>query len=149
MLTLSVKLDPLNSDAWTSLGNCLWKKGDKELAKNCLIESINQRKNKEALWELSIMLRQIKTDKSTVEESLKLAKQAIELDLNDHKSWYIYGNALCASYFYVSFGIKDLQKSLHAYRQSEKLGGSCNPDLFFNKGLTVACLDFDFEITFT
>eukprot|EP01042_Synura_sphagnicola_P029131 gene29131-37585_t len=80
------------------------------------------------------MLRQIKTDKSTVEESLKLAKQAIELDLNDHKSWYIYGNALCASYFYVSFGIKDLQKSLHAYRQSEKLGGSCNPDLFFNKG---------------
>ena len=140
LLTMAVKLDPLNYKAWTSLGQCYWKKGDKMQAKDCVKESIMQNKNKEALCELSIILRQLQDGSSPdsntqlIEESVLMAKQAIEIDLADHKSWYIYGNALCARFFGVSFDVKDLQKSLHAYNRSESLGGTCNPDLYFNKG---------------
>ena len=34
-LARAVKLDPLLVEAWNSLGECLWKKGDIEAAKNC------------------------------------------------------------------------------------------------------------------
>ena len=34
-LSRAVKLDPLLVDAWNCLGECLWKKGDVEAAKNC------------------------------------------------------------------------------------------------------------------
>ena len=34
-LSRAVKLDPLLVDAWNALGECLWKKGDIEAAKNC------------------------------------------------------------------------------------------------------------------
>lgn len=30
-----VKLNPSLADAWLSLGNCIWKKGDLPSAKNC------------------------------------------------------------------------------------------------------------------
>lgn len=35
VLSRAVKLNPKLVDAWNCLGECLWKKGDVEAAKNC------------------------------------------------------------------------------------------------------------------
>eukprot|EP01041_Mallomonas_annulata_P010405 gene10405-21698_t len=136
LLSISVKLDPSNYRAWTALGQCLWKKGDRIQAQNCFQESLNQTLNKEALWELSVLMRQLRIkgqDASvSVEESIKLAKKAIELDVNDHKSWYILGNAWCTRFFSTSYKKIDLNKALNCYKRSETLGGTGNPDLYVN-----------------
>jgi len=34
-----------------------------------------------------------------VEKSVSLAKEAINLDLNDGESWYVLGNALFSNFF--------------------------------------------------
>lgn len=138
LLSASIKLQPKRYDAWNSLGQCLWKKGDLVQARNCFLESINQMKNKEALLELSILMRQIhvqgQSPTASVEESINLAKQAITLDINDHKAWYILGNAWCTRFFSTSYDTMDLQKALSCYRRSEQLGGTRNPDLYMNRG---------------
>lgn len=138
LLSAAVKLDPKNYLAWTALGQCLWKKGDRVQASNCFQESLNQCASKEALWELSVLMRQLRIkgqDVSvTVEESIKLAKQAIQLDVNDHKSWYILGNAWCTRFFSTSYNRIDLDKALNCYKRSESLGGTGNPDLYLNGG---------------
>ena len=71
---------------------------------------------------------------SIIEQSINYSKKAIQLDFNNHKSWYIYGNALCMKYFSVSSNLTDLNKAIQAYNKSIQLGGHCNPDLYFNQG---------------
>jgi tetratricopeptide (TPR) repeat protein len=137
LLSKSVKLDPTNCNAWTALGICLWKKDNKNDAKSCFLESIKQKPNKEALCELSILTRQIlsKDQKLSIDESINLAKQAIQLDLSYHKSWYVFGNANCTRFFSVSQDVSDLNKAFAAYKRSEILvNGDKNPDLYFTKG---------------
>lgn len=131
----ATELDPTNSSAWCALGVCVWKKGDKELARKCFLTSIECEENKENLLELSMLSRQMPEEKRTnISQSVDLAKRAISLDLSDHKSWYIMGNAWCASFFY-SHTVTDIQKALSAYKRSESLGGAIvNPDLHCNKG---------------
>lgn len=34
-----------------------------------------------------------------IEESAKIAKEALLLDMNDGESWYVVGNAMMSSYF--------------------------------------------------
>lgn len=125
--------------AWIALGICLWKKDNKNDAKSCLLESIKQKPNKEALCELSILTRQIisKDQKlsTSIDESINLAKQAIQLDLSYHKSWYVLGNANCTRFFSVTQDIADLNKAFAAYKRAEILvNGDKNPDLYFTKG---------------
>ena len=55
-LTKAVKLQPKHSEAWTSLGMCMWKKGDLLQAKTCFKESIAAAENVEALQELSMLV---------------------------------------------------------------------------------------------
>ena len=47
-------------------------------------------------------------------ESIKYAKQSIKLDMaakiNDHRSWYVLGNAHCTQFFSVSHDVMDLKK---------------------------------------
>jgi tetratricopeptide (TPR) repeat protein len=125
--------------AWLALGICLWKKDNKNDARSCLLESIKQKPNKEALCELSILTRQIisKDQKlsTSIDESINLAKQAIQLDLSYHKSWYVLGNANCTRFFSVTQDISDLNKAFAAYKRAEILvNGDKNPDLYFTKG---------------
>ena len=40
-LSKAVKLDPSLVEAWTNLGECYWKNGDVEAAKNCFTASLN------------------------------------------------------------------------------------------------------------
>ncbi len=39
---LQVKLDPKNTDAWSALGECFWKKGDVPAARNCFQCGVEQ-----------------------------------------------------------------------------------------------------------
>lgn len=137
-LTKAVKLDPSNSSAWISLAQCAWKKGAIQQAKSLLIESLNHGETPEALQDLSMIVRQIKikgeSPSVSIDESINYAKKAITMNVNDHKSWYILGNAHYMRFFTVSQDVGDLKKSLTAYARSESLGGDCNPDLFFNRG---------------
>lgn len=141
LLTKAVKLKPKHSEAWTSLGLCMWKKGDLEQAKTCFKESLEAAENVEALQELSMLTRQYSkrgespADRARrLQESLSIAKRAIALDVNNHKSWYIFGNAHCMLFFSGAQSLSDLQSALNAYRRSEALGGESNPDLWFNRG---------------
>ena len=39
-LSKAVKLDPKLVEAWNCLGECYWKKGDVEAAKNCFVGAL-------------------------------------------------------------------------------------------------------------
>jgi len=42
LLLFQVKLNPSLTDAWLSLGNCFWKKGDLVSAKNCFTRALSK-----------------------------------------------------------------------------------------------------------
>lgn len=137
LLSKAVKLTPSNHMAWIALGQCLWKKGSLQQAENFFLESLKYRPTPQAYQELSMLIRQIQSSTNqaeVMERSINYAKKAIELDLTDHKSWYIYGNALCMKFFRVTYDLNDLQRALVAYKKSISLGGNCNPDLYYNQG---------------
>ena len=118
---------------------------------------------KDALRELSILIRQMSADdyntytnenihtvsnqtdisssstklvsKNFIDESIKLAKEAVQLDLNDHKSWYVLGNAYNYKFFATLNDINDIIKALGLYNKAEGLPhGKSNPDLYYNRG---------------
>ncbi len=118
---------------------------------------------KDALRELSILIRQMSAEdyntyaneniqtvsnqtdaassstklvsKNFIDESIKLAKEAVQLDLNDHKSWYVLGNAYNYKFFATLNDINDIIKALGLYNKAEGLpNGKSNPDLYYNRG---------------
>jgi len=141
-LSAAVKLNPSYVDAWNELGECYWKAGNALSAKNCFSCALEKNRNKVSLRNLSVVLRQLQT--ATAEEKKKfyydglhLAKEALELDPTDSKSWLILGNSYLSLTFYSSHNSGCLQKALAAYRQSEKYEPSQknfnSADLFYNK----------------
>lgn len=52
------------------------------------------------------------------QESVRLAKEAVTMDLGSGDSWYVLGNAYVASYFKTSRGMKDLDRALQAYKKA-------------------------------
>ena len=155
-LSKSIKLNPNNVQAWMTMGQYEWKLGNIKEAKKMFLESLKHEETKEAYQDLSMIIRQLSSVRRTnqdvdhdvdqddddvpqerseiMKESIKLAKKAISMDINDHKSWYILGNALCMNFFTVTHDVVDLKKALTAYKKSESLGGECNPDLYYNQG---------------
>jgi len=147
-LSKAVKLNPTNAMAWLQLGLCFWKKGDKGQARSCMNESITQKVTKEALRELSMLTRQVRRKDEKPEdlsmESIKLAKKAIALDLEDHMSWYVLGNAWCFRFFNISNNLADVKMALVAYKRALDLCGDVNPDLLHNQGECMRYLqDYD------
>lgn len=57
-------------------------------------------------------------DVLTAQESLRLAKEAVALDVGSGSSWYVLGNAYVASFFRNSRGVKDLDRALQAYKKA-------------------------------
>lgn len=103
-LSRAVKLFPNMTEAWIELANCYWKKSDLTSAMNCLESAYKlDSKNKECLRSLSILMRSMKPEKDDnpmqrMDKSLKLAKDAVEVDMTDGGSWTILGNAYLTLY---------------------------------------------------
>jgi tetratricopeptide (TPR) repeat protein len=148
LLSSAVKLESTNIDAWNALGHCVWKKGDLLCAKDCFEGSLEQKKNKEALRQLSMILRQLRADQDgkthNIKKSVTYAKEAVSLDVNDGTSWYIAGNAYLSLFFSVSHSSSDLERALASYTQADARGDSANPDLHFNRA-TVCQYKQDFN----
>lgn len=137
-LQKSVKLDPRLAEAWVHLGECYWKNQDVNAAKDCFEGALSHGKDKVALRNLSMVLRQVGSNQAekikNVEDGVEKAKQAIQLDIKDGTSWFILGNAYLSLFFGSTQSAKLLKQCLSAYQQAERdpVAMSC-PDLHFNR----------------
>ena len=69
LLSKSVKFNPKLTGAWNELGECYYKKGDMQSAKNCFNNSLNyNKKDKVALRSLSMLMRQFSGQQSPDEQ---------------------------------------------------------------------------------
>ena len=148
-LSKAVKLNPKLSEAWLHLGECYVKKGDVEAAKNCFLNVLTANKDKAALRNLSMVIRQLskssKDSISLIEESVEKAKEAVQLDIRDGYSWYVLGNAYLSLFFAKGQTPAYLKQSYSAYKQAEKDQVMANyADLHFNwSSIYTFQLDFD------
>lgn len=139
-LTRAVKMNPKLVEAWNCLGECYWKNGEVEAARNCFVGALNHAKNKESLRNLSMVLRQIGKDQSEKVENVKLsvekAKEAVQCDVKDGTSWYILGNAYLSFFFCGSQSPQFIKQCMTAYSQAYKDPvARNNPDLHFNRAM--------------
>ncbi|KAG7330267.1 hypothetical protein KOW79_006489 [Hemibagrus wyckioides] len=140
-LSKAVKLEPGLVEAWNTLGEQYWKKGDLIAAKTCFTGALQQSKNKVSLRSLSMVLRQLPPEGGAQEqgkciiESVDLARQAVQLDVTDGTSWYILGNAYISLFFSSGQNPQMSQQALSAYSQAEKIdkASALNADLHFNR----------------
>ncbi|KAF6033102.1 TTC5 [Bugula neritina] len=140
LVSKAVKLDPKHVESWNILGECFWKKGDIESAKNCFTGALQHSKNKVSLRNLSMVLRQFGSSPEDklhhIHDSVTHAKEAINLDISDGTSWFVLGNAYLALFFSGSQNEQSIQNCMKAYSQAEKdLIAKNNPDLHFNRSM--------------
>lgn len=136
-LTRLVKFHPKLVEAWNELGTCFWKKGDIKGAKSCFESAVREEKNPESLRNLSMVLRQVgetpEEKFSNIHLSLEKAKEAVNLNIQDGKSWYILGNAYLSLYFTTDQNPNLLKQCLSSYGQAYSDSSlKCNPDLHYN-----------------
>mmetsp|Transcript_25068 Transcript_25068/g.41296 ORF Transcript_25068/g.41296 Transcript_25068/m.41296 type:complete len:414 (-) Transcript_25068:352-1593(-) len=145
-LSKAVKLDPSEVDYWNALGQMLWKKNDLSGARNCLLGGLRQKENKVSLRDLSCVLRNIgkgtNEEAQNVEESIRLAKEAVGKDIKDGFSWQVLGNAYLAGFFSrPQHDPEDLKRALKAYQQAGVNQRYPSPDLHFNRGEVLKYLE--------
>ncbi|KAL0602917.1 Tetratricopeptide repeat protein 5 [Plecturocebus cupreus] len=140
LLSKAVKLEPQLVEAWNQLGEVYWKKGDVAAAHTCFKGALTHCRNKVSLQNLSMVLRQLRTDTEDehsqhVMDSVRQAKLAVQMDVHDGRSWYILGNSYLSLYFNTGQNPKISQQALSAYAQAEKVDrkASSNPDLHLNR----------------
>ncbi|XP_068097860.1 tetratricopeptide repeat protein 5 isoform X2 [Hyperolius riggenbachi] len=140
LLSKAVKLDPGLVEAWNQLGEVYWKKMDVASAKTCFLGALNHCKNKVSLRNLSMVMRQQRSQDAdensrNIMDSVKQAKQAVQMDARDGTSWYILGNAYLSLFFCTGQNPKISQQALNAYVQAERVDktASSNPDLYLNR----------------
>ncbi|KAG8193579.1 hypothetical protein JTE90_000216 [Oedothorax gibbosus] len=137
ILTKLVKFHPKLVQAWNELGLCFWKKGDMKAAKSCFESALREEKNAESLRNLSMILRQLgqspEEKLSKMHESLDKAREAVNLNIQDGKSWYVLGNAYLSLYFTTDQDPNLLKQCLSSYNQAFTDDSvKCNPDLYYN-----------------
>ncbi|XP_050050319.1 tetratricopeptide repeat protein 5-like [Dermacentor andersoni] len=137
-LSKAVKLNPKLVEAWNELGECYWKKGQITKARNCFEGVLKVTKDKVSLRNLSMVLRQVgETEEerlNNVCESVAKAKEALQLDITDGKTWSILGNAYMTVFFSGAQNVKSLQQALAAYsRALEDPRMHCCSELFHNR----------------
>ncbi|ESN92440.1 hypothetical protein HELRODRAFT_157915 [Helobdella robusta] len=145
LLSKAVKLNPTLTEAWNCLGELYWTKKDMDGAKNCFLASLNHKKDKASLRNLSLITRSTWKDQEerlkNIDTSLDLAKEALQLDLTDGFSWLTFGNANLAKYF-ISQNPNLMKQSLSAYIRAETDPVACNSyDLHYNKGTVYEYLE--------
>ena len=94
-LSRAVKLNPKLREAWTSLGTCLWKKGDVDAAKRCYENSLETEADREANWEglryLSMLLRQMGSTpqerREHIEHSVDISREVVRRRPDSGLGW--------------------------------------------------------------
>lgn len=118
---MSTNVEPLNA-----LGSVFWKKGDIKQSINCFEKSLEiDSKNKDILKKLSMVIRlvsegDLEKRRDNYARSIKLATNAIAMDMKDSHSWYVLGNAHLTNFFTNNTDTEQLNLALKAYAQSEK-----------------------------
>lgn len=56
LLADAVKLDPQRVDAWNTLGECYWARGELDAARHCFVGALDHKRNAESLSHLSMLL---------------------------------------------------------------------------------------------
>lgn len=144
-LTRALKCNPLLTQGWSSLGECYWKKGDYKGALLCFNKGLKLERSKDALLNMAMVLRANPESISVIEESIKLCKEAIALDVQDSDSWAGLGTTYLKLFFDFSHDGKDLARSLAAYNKAST--NSLNPDIYRNRGLIQYYMeDYDLAI---
>ncbi len=140
-LKKATKLDPKSIEAWNFLGECYWKKRDFVMCKICFEQGLSITRNKKGLRGMSMVTRQLidvpegkqqaqqasntsKYDhiKNSLEDSIKYAKESLQLDVNDGMSWYILANCYISKFF-SPFGQQNptlLKQAVSAYNLALK-----------------------------
>lgn len=141
-LKKATKLDPKSIEAWNYLGECYWKKRDFEMCRICFEQSLSIARNKQGLRGMSMVTRQLidvpeggkqqaqqvasvsKYDhiRNSLEDSIKYAKESLQLDVKDGMSWYILANCY-VSKFFSPFGQQNptlLKQAVSAYNLALK-----------------------------
>ncbi len=130
-------MHPFEVDTWLLLGEVKAKAGEQAGAQECLQGALDMcGPHKAILRNLSMVMRVSCPPEERAEQvaaSLELARQAVQLDLQDGYSWYVLANAYCSSFFANRKKMDLLQLSLKAYHFAEKKLAKPNPDLFFNR----------------
>ncbi|VVC27266.1 Hypothetical protein CINCED_3A019882 [Cinara cedri] len=140
MLKKSLKLNPNNSEGWNLLGECLVHLKMFSKAKHCFITSLKYGKSKQLLRNLAIIMREVQlltseNVKECLEAGIEYAKEAVQIDYTDGKSWAILGNAYL-SLFCIEQEINPLSKSIISYGKALKDTKTAkNPYLHFNRGV--------------
>ena len=144
--------------AWLTLAQTLWKKNDLAGARHCY-DAVLARgtPHKKALCAASMLCRSLAksradpgsdAQKALVAESLKLAKDAVRLDVDDGHAWYQVGTATMSVFFAKGATDKTLLlTALKAYENAEKGGPTGagardpekhmrdHPDVHFNRAV--------------
>ncbi|XP_067137612.1 tetratricopeptide repeat protein 5-like [Centruroides vittatus] len=148
-LSKSVKLNPKLFEAWNHLGECYWKKGDVQAARNCFEGALKHSKNKVSLRNLSMVLRQLgntpQEKADNIQSGIDKAREAVQMDVEDGKSWYILGNAYLSFFFIANQNPKVLKLCMAAYEKALRDPVSrCDPCLHYNHA-TVLKYEEDYQ----
>ena len=134
----AIELHPENYEAIRDLGVAYFRLKDYSKAVELYNKALElNESDKKSYGYLSIAIRKVETksDDAKLEnlnKGIEYARKAINIDLSDGHSWYLLGNAYLTSYF-ANEKYDDLDKSLKAYLQSEKIQKYQNPDLYYNR----------------
>ncbi|KHJ48227.1 tetratricopeptide repeat protein [Trichuris suis] len=139
---LRVAVDGLQDpcEALNELGNCIFKKGDLWLAKSCFEASLLHKRNKQALRDLAIVLRDrrisARLGSKNIKNSLALTREAYCLDPEDGVSQHSLGNALMIEFFNSSQCDGGLvEEAIQFYAMATKSDATkYDADLYYNQG---------------
>ncbi|KAJ3059986.1 hypothetical protein HDU98_004001, partial [Podochytrium sp. JEL0797] len=102
-----LKLDAANVDAWNRMGE--WYCGGMVVGGACGSGRDGGTGTGRGMdW-----------DKQNMDQSEKLCKEALALDIRDGKSWFGLGCLYLKKFFLLTFDLKDLHKALAAYNHAE------------------------------
>ena len=117
-----LKMNPNDFETYNTLGHILWKKKDLSGSKQCYEESLNKKKNKEALRNQSIILRSTGKDeenRKNIELSVSQAKGALMLDQKDPQSWCNIHNSHFLNFRYSwKCALMSLFRKLKEYKRA-------------------------------
>ncbi|KAJ3273843.1 hypothetical protein HDV01_003821 [Terramyces sp. JEL0728] len=139
-LCRSVKLEPKFCDAWVELGECYWKKGDLDAAENCFNWVLDLEPSKKALISMAMIKRRQQSDDVHLNESIRLCKKALALDITYSPAWVGVGASYMAIYFKLTRNPSDLKKALAAFDQADN-NNSNDPDLYYSRAIIFQYLE--------